>query len=158
MFPDDLRLWESENRAGPRERPVAMSQETPRSFRVEQADDVTIVTAAVPQIVAENREELYELARQPADGSGRKRVVLNLQNVPQIQSAAIAILINFQKRVREGGGALKICGVTPNVLAVFKLIKMDQVLDLAGTQQEAIDAFHGNGGAGSWFSKIMGGN
>ena len=138
-----------------------MSPAPPSNFRVETIDDVLVVTAVCHQIVAENRDELYAVAGRLAAASGPKRMVLNLENVPQIQSPAIAILINFQKRVRQAGGTLKICAVTPNVMDVFRLIKMDQVLDLAGSQQEAIDALHGKGGAapsgeGSWFSKFRG--
>jgi anti-sigma B factor antagonist len=139
-----------------------MSQETAKNFRVEDQGDVTVVTAVTNQIVAENRDDLYASIGRPGPGgaAGPKYVVLNLENVPQIQSAAIAILINFQKKVREAGGVLKVCGVTPNVLDVFRLIKMDQVFDIVGTTGQAVASFHGKAGSsggGGWFSKFRGG-
>src|SRR5262245_57195940 len=148
-----------------------MSQATPPNFTFEQVEGVTVVTAACPQIVADLRDEFYALAVRPADAPpGPWRVVLDLSGVRQINSAAIGILINFQKRVRDAGGTLKVCGIHPNVIDVFRLTKMDQILDLCPTRKDALDAYQGRGrpstptsagtgerSGGSWFSRIFGG-
>lgn len=117
-------------------------------YRIDTIEGVSVITLPGPQFTGDARDELYALIpRLGGTGTGPKRVMLNLANVRQIHSAAIAVLINFQKRVREAGGALKICQIDPHVYQVFLLTKMDQVLDLHKTQQEAIDAFHGRGGS-----------
>jgi anti-sigma B factor antagonist len=138
-----------------------MSQSSTGNFRVETQDGVTVVTPTCPQIVAEVRDDLYAVA-DGLSGPGPHRVVLSLKPIRQIQSAAIGILINFQKRVRDAGGALKIADLDPNILEVFKLTKMDQVLDLSRSTAEAVDAFHGRGkasgaGGGGWFGRLFGG-
>lgn len=134
------------------------------NFRVERDDGVTVFTALGPQIVAEVKEELYGLAARLAEAPGPRHAVLDLGAVRQVNSAAIGILINFQKRVRDAGGALKVCQADPHVAEVFRLTKMDQVLDIHPSRSAAIASFRGpapagpapGGGGGSWFSRLFG--
>jgi anti-anti-sigma factor len=141
-----------------------MSTDTSPNVRVETVDGVTIVTPTVP-LSAEMRDELYQAAAGIAAAEAPRWVVLSLEPIRQINSAAIGILVNFQKRVREAGGLLKVADIAPNILDIFLLTKMDQVLDLAKTRQAAIAAFQGKTrsgssgeeSGGSWMSRIFGG-
>ena len=93
--------------------------------------------------------------------------MLSLKNVKAINSAAIGVLINLQKRVRDVRGLLRVCEIDPYVLNVLTLTKVDQLLHLCTTQQEAIASFDrprearterpAAGKQVGWFSKIFGG-
>jgi anti-anti-sigma factor len=142
-----------------------MSHETGEHFQVTEDRGVAVVTVNSPQIDPEAKEELYAVAARVSAGAVPKEVVLSLRGVRQIQSQAIGILINFQKRVRDAGGALKVADAEKTLMDVFHLTKMTQVIDFCATRQDAVDAFHGKGRAkggvsggegGSWFSKIFG--
>ena len=147
-----------------------MLREHPQYTLQEAGDGVTVVTIVDPDILAEGKGPLYGIVdRIAADQpGGPRRVVLSLKNVKAINSAAIGVLINLQKRVRDARGSLRVCEIDPYVLNVFSLTKVDQLLHLCPTRMEAIASFDrprearrerpasGQRGGG-WFSKIFGG-
>jgi anti-anti-sigma factor len=146
-----------------------MSEEHPQYTLREPGDGVTVVTVVDPQILSDGRGPLYGLVESLASKPGPKRVVLSLKNVKAINSAAIGVLINFQKRVSDARGSLRICEIDPYVHNVFTLTRVDQLLRLCGTEEEAIVSFRQPetketprptappSSGGSWFSKIFGG-
>jgi anti-sigma B factor antagonist len=139
-----------------------MSQDSPQPYQVDQVEGVTVVKVVGNQIAPDTKDALYAVAEGSTGTARPRQVVLNMANVRILNSAAIGILINFQRKVRDAGGTLEICAIDPYVLDLFRLTKMDQVLDIHGTQQDAIDAFHGkarpssSGGKRSWFARIFG--
>ena len=64
-------------------------------------------------------------------------VSLDLQDVSFIDSSGIGWLLNHNKRFRESGGKLVIHSIQPNVDNVFRLLNLDQVLNLANDQDDA---------------------
>ena len=139
-----------------------MSQDSSQPYSIEQVNGVTVVKVVGNQVAPDTKDALYNVAEGLVASPQPRRVVLNLANVRILNSAAIGILINFQKKVRDAAGTLKICCIDPYVLDLFRLTKMDQVLDIRGSQQDAIDAFLGKakpaaaGRKRSWFSRVFG--
>src|SRR5262245_21781621 len=131
-----------------------MSHDPSQWYQVGETEGVSTVTVHDPQLLLEGKETFYHLADRPAGAAGPHHVVLNLQNLRHFQSAMLAVLINFQKRVRESGGDVKVCCIDPDVYKVFLLTKMDQIFDIRKTEQEAVAACRSKGP--SWISKIFG--
>lgn len=141
-----------------------MSQDSTQRIRTETVDDVTVMTVLDSQITPDTRDALYAAAEALAELPPPRRVVLNLGNVRTLNSAAIGMLINFQRKVRDAAGAVKLSNIDSYVLDLFRLTKMDQVMEIRGTQREAIDEYLGRarpaspGGSGKgWFSRVFGG-
>jgi anti-anti-sigma factor len=140
-----------------------MTQDSPQKFRVDKTEGVLVIEALGPTLDSEDRDELYafvgRLAREPQP----RRALLSLTGIHSIRSVAIGILVNFQKRIREAGGALKVSDIDPNVHQVLCLTKMDLILELHSTGPEAIAAFKGRTSSktesaeGTWYSKFFGG-
>lgn len=82
-------------------------------------------------------QELMSLAEAPEN----KRILVNLENVRFLSSAAISKLIVLNKRLKGVGGTIKICNVQPEVREVFTITQLDQIFDIMDGQQEAIDSF-----------------
>jgi anti-anti-sigma factor len=140
---------------------ATMSREQAEQFRQEQIDGVTTVLVMRREILPESTQELYGIADRLADTHEPRRVVLNLVNVQSMMSVSIAILINFQKRVRDAGGTLKLCRIHPDVARAFQLTHVDQLFDIHERQRDAIDAYHGRlrpkeGGLGSLIARLFG--
>ena len=138
-----------------------MTQRSEGYFRQELIDGVMTVVILDSEIIPESKEELFAIADRLSESGATKWVVLNLANVQTIRSAAIGILIHFQKRVRDAGGTLKICRVHPDILRIFELTRTDQVFDIEERQRDAIEVFHGRSrprrdGQRSWFSRLIG--
>jgi anti-sigma B factor antagonist len=124
-------------------------------YRTSQTDGVTIITILDPELLCDEREKLYALADSLGSDTESKAVVLNLENVRAFKSIMLGVMINFQKRLKDQGKALKLCCVDPDVLRVFKLTKMDQIFDIQPNEQVAVASTQGKSG-GTWFSKVLG--
>ena len=124
-------------------------------YRSAQTDGVTIITILDPEFLCDEREQLYSLADSLGSDAEPKDVVLNLENVRVFKSIMLGVMINFQKRLKDKGKALKLCCVDPDVLRVFKLTKMDQIFDIQPSEHVAIKSTQGKSG-GAWFSKVLG--
>jgi anti-anti-sigma factor len=69
------------------------------------------------------------------------RILLNMDNVPYLVSAAIGWLLNSQKQFRANGGMLVLHSVQPNVLNILKLLKVERVVPIGGTEKEGLALF-----------------
>ena len=61
---------------------------------------------------AEQAEEVASLLERCL-GSGRPYVVLDLDVIPLIDSVGLELLVDFQERLQQLGGALKLAAVNP---------------------------------------------
>ena len=80
------------------------------------------------------REALVERIDQ-----GQRKLVLDLGQVNFMDSSGLGALVFVMKHLGHAG-RLHICGVTPSVMAVLKLTRMDRVLKTFETRQAAIAA------------------
>lgn len=60
-------------------------------------------------------------------------LVIDLSEVPFLDSAALAALINGIRRVREGGGEVAVCSTRRNVRRVLETIGFDRVVPVVAT-------------------------
>jgi anti-sigma B factor antagonist len=70
-----------------------------------------------------------------------KNVVVDMSNVPMIDSAGLGLLIAFLKQVRERGGDLNLAGLQKRVSLVFDITRTKRIFGIFETKQEAIAAF-----------------
>lgn len=69
------------------------------------------------------------------------RLVLNMQEVPFIDSTGIGMVLFFQKTLKEAGGGLKLVKLSPSVEQVFRLTRLIQIVQIFETDEAAIAAF-----------------
>jgi anti-anti-sigma factor len=69
------------------------------------------------------------------------RILINLQDVSFLDSAALATLVSGMKNCRAAGGDLRVCGLQHPVRIIFELTKMDQVLAVFTSERDALAAF-----------------
>ena|SRR5437588_106168 len=131
-----------------------MTRDLAQYVGISDADGTTLIKILDPLVLSDDKAALYSLAEGAGGASLSSQVVLNLENVRALQSVMIATLINFQKKVREQGGSLKICCIDPHVMRLFELTRMDQILDLRKDIPDAIQSF-GSSSSG-WMSRLFG--
>lgn len=120
-----------------------MTQDPVQHLHVEPIAGVTVVTVTGTRISAATRAALYALAADLVHQPPPRRVVVDLAEVQYLTSEAIGILITFQKNVREAGGVVKICGADPHLRELFRLTRVDQLIEVRSSRREAIAAFAG---------------
>ncbi len=77
-----------------------------------------------------------------------KRLLLNFRDVSFMSSAMITKLVMLNKRCKAQGVALKFCEVSPNVMEVFKITKLNKLFDIQDSEEKALASFDKKG----WFS------
>ena len=70
---------------------------------------------------------------------GERNIVLDMSQVSFMDSSGLGALVYVLKYLGHTG-RLHICGVTPGVMAVLKLTRMDRVLKTFDSRQAAIAA------------------
>lgn len=88
-----------------------------------------------------------DLARSPALRSaisraqqGRpRRLIVDLNQVPYMDSSGVATLVEAMQVARRYGGALVLCCLQDRVRSIFEIARLDSVFRIVGSFEEAID-------------------
>ena len=76
-----------------------------------------------------------------------KKLLLNFRGVSFMSSAMITKLVMLNKGCKAQGVALKFCEVSPNVMEVFKITKLNKLFDIQDGEEKAMASFDKKG----WF-------
>lgn len=76
-----------------------------------------------------------------------KKLLLNFRGVSFMSSAMITKLVMLNKGCKTQGVTLKFCEVSPNVLEVFKITKLNKLFDIQDAEEKAMASFDKKG----WF-------
>jgi len=76
-----------------------------------------------------------------------KKILLNFRGVSFMSSAMITKLVMMNKVCKAQGVALKFCEVSPNVMEVFKITKLNKLFDIQDGEEKAFASFDKKG----WF-------
>jgi anti-sigma B factor antagonist len=74
-------------------------------------------------------------------GNGIRRVVLDLEDVPFIDSSGLAALVSGLKTLNEEKGALKLASLQSQADLLFKLTMFDKVFDIHDDADSALASF-----------------
>jgi anti-sigma B factor antagonist len=80
------------------------------------------------------RERLDSLVRQ-----GSLDVLVNLRHLPHVDSTELGRLIRAHISVRQAGGHVRLCNLSERVATVIKMSRLDTVLEIYGTEEEALE-------------------
>lgn len=111
---------------------------TIKSFQEKNIDGVTILTVeqglngALESLLKDRIDDLVQ--------NGRLQIVVDLKQVPYVDSSDIGRIIRAHLSVRQAGGRVRLCNLTERVLAVLKLTRLDTILDLYQNEEEAMAA------------------
>jgi anti-sigma B factor antagonist len=73
--------------------------------------------------------------------SSTKNVVIDLKEVPMIDSAGLGVLIGILKQVRERGGELKLAGMQKRVRLVFEITRTQRIFTVSESVKDAVESF-----------------
>lgn len=91
-------------------------------------------------VLAEQQEALSELL----EGSGYSQtVLLDMNDVELVDSAGMSWLVVQHKRFCDAGGKFAIHSVPFTVMETLKVMRLDQVLNVANSESEALQLVQG---------------
>lgn len=107
---------------------------------VQESNDVSIVKLVDEKVMDPERVQQLgnELLSLPDNG---ERILINMENVKFLSSAAINKLIVLEKRLRGNGGQVKLSNLCPEIQEVFSITNLTSVFDIRDGEDEALQAF-----------------
>jgi anti-sigma B factor antagonist len=73
--------------------------------------------------------------------AGTAKILLNLTDVPIIDSMGIGEIVRAFNKVRESGGTLKLVGVTDRVYGALKITQLLELIESYKTEEDAVASF-----------------
>ena len=67
-----------------------------------------------------------------------KRLILNLSQVPYMDSSAIAVLVEALQKLRPTGGRVMLVDLQPRVKGLLQIARLDSIFILADSEQQAL--------------------
>jgi hypothetical protein len=121
-----------------------------RYLVVTQAGDVTCVGLRKPRLLEEEIMQMADEVTGLIDGGCRKLAFsLGPEALHCLYSVFLAKLVMFQRLLRERGGAMRLCDVTPEVRGVFEACRLHELFEFAPDQASAVAALAREGQAGA---------
>ncbi len=118
-----------------------MDQVQPK-IGVEYTENATIATLTDEQILDQAEVQALENSIMPlVEEAGAINLVIDFGNVKFLTSAALGLLIRVSKRIYESGGHLKLCGINPKILEIFKITRLDRIFDIYDDRPGAMQSF-----------------
>ncbi|MDX1932236.1 MAG: STAS domain-containing protein [Capsulimonadales bacterium] len=71
---------------------------------------------------------------------GRFCLVLDMASVPYVDSAALGVLVDAQRRTREKGGEVFLARITSFVLRAFEITRLIRIFRVFESVNEAVEA------------------
>lgn len=105
-----------------------------------QAGEVTILALAGKLTLGEGERLLKEKISSVVR-DGPRQLLLDLSEVPYVDSAGLGELVRTYTAVNRNGGQLKLLGLAKRIKDVFALTKLLTVFEIFETEQEALDSF-----------------
>src|SRR4051794_26538055 len=94
----------------------------------------TLILRLTGPLILNNLPPLRALLR---NSEPPRLTILDFSGVPHIDSAGMSELINHEVYCRDKGVKVTLAGVTPRVLGMLQITKLDTVLTLAASVAEA---------------------
>jgi anti-sigma B factor antagonist len=105
-----------------------------------QVDTVTLVDLSGRITLGEGSSTLRETVRDLV-AKGQKKIVLNLGDVPYIDSSGIGELVSSYTTVSNQGGALKLLNLQKKVHDLLQITKLYTVFDAHTDEAAAVRSF-----------------
>lgn len=112
------------------------------SLAVSEQKDVRIVEFTNNKILDEaNIKEIGDGLNALVDERINPKLLLDFATVDHLSSAALGMLINVNKRVKERNGQLRLTNIKPQILEVFVITKLNKLFKIMDSRPEAVSSF-----------------
>ena len=106
--------------------------------------DVTVVDLCGKSTIDSGSESLSRRLKELITG-GVYRLLLNLENLSQVDSSGVGVIIDTVVRVRNRGGDLKLLSPRGRVLEVLRVLRLTKITACFEDETEALTSFQPRG-------------
>ncbi len=115
-----------------------MAKPEHRRLRVTQRDDLVVLRFLDGRLHADLAFEIGEELNAATAREGVTQIVLDFSGVDFACTDVIFTFVVLNRRARERGQRLTLCGVCPHIREIFAITRLDTILDITDTQTDAL--------------------
>ena len=121
-----------------------MAESTSGSLMVQRRTDVTIIEFMEVRILDQLAIDRIknEILAMVAE-SGVPKFIISFENVKYISSAVLGMLMTVNKHILTKQGELRLASIDKSLMEVFKLTRLDKILKIFGSADDALTKFEG---------------
>ena len=110
-------------------------------YRISRVGTVNVVDLTLPdtldiQEFDRLNDSILALVRAEPEGQW----VLDLSRLSYMGSAALGLMVNLRQQIKQSGGRLVLCGMSPQLLHIFKTCCMERLFKIVKTRADAVAA------------------
>ena len=105
-----------------------------------KVDDVTILDLHGKMLIGDGDDALRDALTKVVDG-GQTKVVLNLGDVPYVDSAGLGEIVRSYTTVTRKGGKLKLLHLTKKLEDLLSITKLLTVFETYDSEDDAVRSF-----------------
>jgi anti-sigma B factor antagonist len=105
-----------------------------------QVGDVTILDLHGKILIGEGDDALRDAVTRLVDG-GKNKIILNLADVPYVDSAGLGEIVRCYTTVSRKGGKLKLLNLTKKIQDLLAITKLLTVFETYEAEGEAVNSF-----------------
>jgi anti-sigma B factor antagonist len=105
-----------------------------------QVDDVHILDVHGKILIGEGDDALRDAVTKLVKG-GKKKILLNLADVPYVDSAGLGEIVRCYTTVSREGGRLKLVNLTKKIQDLLAITKLLTVFETYDSEPEAVKSF-----------------
>jgi anti-sigma B factor antagonist len=109
-------------------------------YEISKIDSTTVLHILEQRLIYESLDPIQEKFIDMIE-QGIEKIVIDFDKVDYLDSFAVGFIMDMYRRVSAKEGKLKLCGLQPRVRKILSITRVDNVIDIHGDVQEAIDAF-----------------
>ena len=113
----------------------------PHPFKVHRSSEGDIVVLHLEGFLDAHTAPVFEQAIQAELDANRPRLIVDGEKLTYISSAGLGVFMGFIEQIREQGGDLKICGLSPKVRQIFEILGFQAIYDMVETIPDALQRF-----------------
>jgi anti-sigma B factor antagonist len=117
--------------------------ETIPPVSVTQQKDIRIVEFTNNRILDEaNISDIGNSLTALIDEKNNPKLLLDFATVDHLSSAALGMLINANKKIREKNGQLRLANIKPQIFEVFVITKLNKLFKILPNREDALASFN----------------
>ena len=112
------------------------------NFEVLREDKSEISILRIKGFLDAHTAPKFEQAIQDLVNESQNNIIVSMSDLNYISSAGLGVFMGFIEEIREKGGDIKLCCMSPKVFKVFDLLGFPALYEIYDKDEEAIQKFN----------------
>ena len=110
-------------------------------FSIQRSTEGALVVLALDGFLDAHTAPDFETAIQSEVDQNHLQLIVDGAKLTYISSAGLGVFMGFIEELREKGGDIKICGLTPKIEQVFEILGFHALYDIVPDVPAAVQRF-----------------